>query len=84
MALALQPSPQVALLRREAEQARAEALLALAGEFSSCNCFLEVQAGAGGTESHDWTQMLLRMYTRWAEARGFSGECFMGLGSEGH
>lgn len=62
---------KVGLLRREAEQARAEALLALAGDFSSSNCFLELQAGAGGTESHDWTQMLLRMYTRWAGERGF-------------
>lgn len=66
---------QVGLLRREAEQARAEALLALAGDFSSSNCFLELQAGAGGTESHDWTQMLLRMYTRWAGERGFFGGC---------
>lgn len=39
----------------------------------SCSCFLEIQAGAGGTESCDWVEMLLRMYMRWAESRGYSG-----------
>lgn len=67
-------SHQVGLLRKEAERARAETLLALGGDLSSSNCYLELQAGAGGTESHDWTNMLLKMYTRWAEKRGFSGK----------
>lgn len=40
----------------------------------TCNCFLEVQAGAGGTEAQDWAMMLLRMYTRWAEATGRKSE----------
>jgi peptide chain release factor 2 len=38
------------------------------------NAFLDIQAGAGGTEAQDWAQMLLRMYLRWAAARGFSCE----------
>ena len=38
------------------------------------DCFLEIHAGAGGTESQDWAEMLLRMYTRWAEAHGFKLE----------
>jgi len=40
----------------------------------SHNAFLDIQAGAGGTEAQDWAQMLLRMYLRWAAARGFSAE----------
>ena len=42
----------------------------LSGEADSNNCFLEVHAGAGGTESQDWAEMLLRMYARWASAKG--------------
>ncbi len=43
----------------------------LGGEFDQNNCILSINAGAGGTESCDWANMLLRMYSRWAEARGF-------------
>ena len=43
----------------------------LAGEADGMDAYLEVHAGAGGTESQDWAQMLLRMYTRWAERRGY-------------
>jgi len=46
----------------------------LAGEADPNDCFLEIHAGAGGTESQDWAEMLLRMYTRWAENRGFKLE----------
>ena len=46
----------------------------LSGEYDANNAYLELHAGAGGTEAQDWTQMLLRMYTRWAERHGFSGE----------
>jgi len=46
----------------------------LSGPDDSCNAFLDVHAGAGGTESCDWTQMLLRMYLRWADRRGFKTE----------
>ncbi|MCX7841678.1 MAG: peptide chain release factor 2 [Clostridia bacterium] len=44
----------------------------LTGEYDKNNAILTLHAGAGGTEAQDWVQMLLRMYTRWAEGRGFS------------
>ena len=44
------------------------------GEADSNNCFLEINAGAGGTESHDWASIMLRMYLRFAERLGFSAE----------
>jgi peptide chain release factor 2 len=44
------------------------------GEMDSHNAFLDIQAGAGGTEAQDWAQMLLRMYLKWAVARSFSAE----------
>ena len=43
----------------------------LSGEADANDCFLEVNAGAGGTEAQDWAEMLLRMYTRWAEQHGY-------------
>ena len=43
----------------------------LSGEADGNDCFLEVHAGAGGTESQDWAEMLLRMYLRWAEKRDY-------------
>ena len=46
----------------------------LSGEADSNDCYLEVNAGAGGTEAQDWGQMLLRMYVRWAEQHGFKVE----------
>ena len=48
--------------------------LLLSGEYDANNAYLELHAGAGGTEAQDWTQMLLRMYGRWAERHGFSVE----------
>ena len=44
------------------------------GEMDSADCFVEIQAGSGGTEAQDWAEMLLRMYLRWAERRGFETE----------
>lgn len=44
----------------------------LSGEYDRCNAILKLNAGAGGTESCDWAGMLYRMYTRWAERKGFS------------
>jgi peptide chain release factor 2 len=44
------------------------------GEMDSHNAFLDIQAGAGGTEAQDWAQMLLRMYLRWGASRGFQCE----------
>jgi len=45
--------------------------LLLAGEYGRSNAFIAVHAGAGGTEAQDWAEMLLRMYLRWAERRGY-------------
>ncbi|HHF5895623.1 TPA: peptide chain release factor 2 [Haemophilus influenzae] len=44
------------------------------GEHDSCDCYVDLQAGSGGTEAQDWTEMLLRMYLRWAESKGFKTE----------
>ena len=44
------------------------------GEMDANNAFIEIQSGAGGTEAQDWASMLLRMYLRWAERRGFKTE----------
>lgn len=44
----------------------------LSGEYDSGNAIIAIHPGAGGTESNDWAEMLLRMYTRWAERRGFT------------
>jgi peptide chain release factor 2 len=44
------------------------------GEMDSHNAFVDIQAGAGGTEAQDWAQMLLRMYLKWAAQRGFDAE----------
>ena len=57
---------------REARSAQVETLLS--GEADANDCYLEVHSGAGGTESQDWANMLLRMYTRWAERRKFKVE----------
>ena len=62
----------IASLRDRVAQRRLEALLS--GEADSNDSFLEVHAGAGGTESQDWAQMLARMYLRWAEAHGYKVE----------
>lgn len=59
-------------LRDTAAKLQLESLLS--GEADANDCFLEVHAGAGGTESQDWAEMLLRMYTRWAEAHGYKTE----------
>jgi peptide chain release factor 2 len=59
-------------LEKEAQTQQIEALLS--GEADSNDTFLEVHSGAGGTESQDWANMLYRMYTRWAERRGFKVE----------
>ena len=57
-----------------AEAAKRELETLLSGEADSNDAYLEVHSGAGGTESQDWTQMLARMYVRWAEAHGFKVE----------
>lgn len=44
------------------------------GEMDANNCYLDIQAGSGGTEAQDWSEMLLRMYLRWCESHGFKAE----------
>lgn len=48
--------------------------MAFSGEYDDRNAILAIHAGAGGTESQDWAEMLLRMYLRWAERRGYAAE----------
>jgi peptide chain release factor 2 len=59
----------IAVLARKAEQQRLQSMLS--GEADGNDTYLEIHAGAGGTESQDWAAMLLRMYTRWAESHGY-------------
>ena len=65
-------SQQLARLKEIAARAELEALLS--GEADGNDCFIEINAGAGGTESNDWANMLLRMYTRWAQAHDMGVE----------
>ncbi|MFB6326475.1 peptide chain release factor 2 [Pantoea deleyi] len=44
------------------------------GQYDSADCYIDLQAGSGGTEAQDWASMLMRMYLRWAEAKGFKTE----------
>jgi len=60
-----------ALKALHAEAISAEKETLLSGEADANDCYLEVHAGAGGTEAQDWAEMLLRMYARWAEAHGY-------------
>ncbi len=65
----------VGALQRLADEAkRREIESLLSGEADANDCFLEVNAGAGGTEAQDWAEMLLRMYGRWAEQHGYKTE----------
>jgi peptide chain release factor 2 len=65
-------SAQVALLQQEVEQL--DLLTLLSGEYDANSAILEINSGAGGTEACDWASMLLRMYLRWAQRRGFRAE----------
>jgi len=58
----------------EAEYLKIKELNLLSGEVDANNAYLTIHAGAGGTEACDWVQMLLRMYVRWAESKGFKTE----------
>tara|TARA_R110000782_G_scaffold78293_5_gene156082 strand:+ start:75822 stop:76949 length:1128 start_codon:yes stop_codon:yes gene_type:complete len=62
----------LAVLAERADDDKIKALLA--GEADSYDTYLEIHAGAGGTESQDWAEMLQRMYQRWAEKRGYKVE----------
>lgn len=60
---------QLQALEKEIKRLELESLLS--GEADRNDCYLEVNSGAGGTEAQDWAEMLLRMYTRWAEQQGY-------------
>lgn len=62
------------LKRAQERAAKAELEALLSGEADGNDAYLEINSGAGGTESQDWASMLLRMYMRWANARGFKVE----------
>jgi len=59
-------------LKERSDTAELQALLS--GEVDGNDCFLEIHPGAGGTEAQDWAEMLLRMYSRWANSRGMKSE----------
>ncbi len=63
---------EIGRLQVKLEKAQLESLLS--GEADANNCYLEVNAGAGGTEAQDWAEILLRMYSRWADAHGHKVE----------
>jgi len=79
--LAVEADDQETFDEIEPELAELEEKLALlefrrmfAGDHDSSDCYIDLQAGSGGTEAQDWTNMMLRMYLRWAEAKGFKAE----------
>ena len=63
---------ELAATQREVEQLEFRRMFS--GEMDAHNAYLDVQAGSGGTEAQDWAEILLRMYLRWAESRGFASE----------
>src|SRR6202049_2222487 len=65
---------QTALRKLKTDVARRELEALLSGEADVNDSYVEVHAGAGGTESQDWANMLMRMYTRWAEQHGYKVE----------
>jgi peptide chain release factor 2 len=65
---------EAALKKLKADVARRELEALLSGEADANDTYLEVHSGSGGTESQDWAQMLVRMYTRWAEQHGYKVE----------
>jgi peptide chain release factor 2 len=71
-ALAEEGTANLAALAERAEGDKVKALLS--GEADGNDTYLEINAGAGGTESNDWAEMLQRMYTRWAERHGYKVE----------
>lgn len=59
------------IARLDAELAKLEFRRMFSGEMDANNAYLDIQSGSGGTEAQDWAEMILRMYLRWGEARGF-------------
>ncbi|CAN6301161.1 unnamed protein product [Urochloa humidicola] len=68
--LEMESMSALANMRRSAKEKELNALLC--GDNDSCSCFIEVQAGAGGTESMDWAAMVMSMYRSWAQRRGYT------------
>jgi len=68
----LEAEREIARLEAKMQKAQLESLLS--GEADANSCYLEVNAGAGGTEAQDWAEILLRMYNRWAEAHEYKTE----------
>ncbi len=64
--------PELAEL--EAKLEKLEFRRMFSGDHDASDCYIDLQSGSGGTEAQDWTSMLLRMYLRWAEAKGFKAE----------
>ena len=62
----------ITILQRRAEKLELESLLS--GEVDGNDCYIEINAGAGGTESQDWAEMLVRMYLRWSESHDYKVE----------
>jgi peptide chain release factor 2 len=73
---------EAALKKLRADVARRELEALLSGEADGNDSYVEVHAGAGGTESQDWASMLLRMYTRWAEQHGYKIDWIEETGGE--
>ncbi len=71
---------ELATLLSKGGRLRLESLLS--GEADGNDCFIEIHAGAGGTEAQDWAEMLQRMYLRWIEAHGYKAECLESSGGE--
>ena len=65
---------EAALKKLKTEISRRELEALLSGEADANDCYLEVHAGAGGTESQDWASILMRMYVRWAEQHDYKVE----------
>ncbi|MBX9804879.1 MAG: peptide chain release factor 2 [Alphaproteobacteria bacterium] len=72
IAIILEAETQLASLHKIAARLQLETLLS--GEADSNDCFLEINAGAGGTEAQDWASMLSRLYSRWADSKGYKIE----------
>ena len=68
-AMVAEAEKSIAALAKSADALRLESMLS--GEADANDTYLEIHAGAGGTESQDWAEMLMRMYTRWAEKKGY-------------
>ena len=70
------------LAKLDAKVGKLEFQRMFSGKMDACNAFVDIQAGAGGTEAQDWAEMLLRMYLRWAESRGWKTALMEASGGE--